>query len=121
MLPFLVLDEVVVLQRGDDVVGFDGRHLAEVFDGDGSLALLDDVQQHPRPVAAVGEQAQVGQRALRCAHLAFKFGELVGKGNKDFSVSLPLELGERQDARQVVPFLRALFLGEVPHHVVPAL
>ena len=46
MLALLVLDEVKVLQGGDDVVRFDGGHLAQVLDGDISAPLLDDVQEH---------------------------------------------------------------------------
>jgi hypothetical protein len=43
VLPLLVLDEVEVLQRGDDVVGLDHGQVAQLLDADAALALAQDL------------------------------------------------------------------------------
>mmetsp|Transcript_41598 Transcript_41598/g.106452 ORF Transcript_41598/g.106452 Transcript_41598/m.106452 type:complete len:349 (+) Transcript_41598:700-1746(+) len=81
--------------------------------------LLEDVQQHARPVAAVAHLPQVAQRPLRRAHAPLLFGELVREGDEEAAVALALVRRQREDARQVVLLLRGLLLGKVAHHVVP--
>lgn len=46
------------------------------------------VEQHAGPVGAVGDEAQVGQRALGGAHLALNLAELVGEGDEELAVAL---------------------------------
>lgn len=66
-----------------------------------------------RPVAEVGDVAQVGQRALRRAHAALDLGQLVRHGDQELAVALALVGRQREDAGQVVALIRALLLGEV--------
>ncbi len=70
VLPLLILDEVEVVERGDDVVRPDGCHGGQVLDGDGALM----AGQH----AAVRSLAQVGQRTLGRADLGPARGSLEG-------------------------------------------
>lgn len=49
VLALLVLDEVEVLQRADDVVRLDGRQVAQLLDGDAPLALLQHLQGGASP------------------------------------------------------------------------
>ena len=66
-----------------------------------------------RPVGAVGDHAEVGERPLGRADLALLARELVREGDEEAAVALALVGRQREDARQVVLLGRALLLGEV--------
>ena len=51
-------------------------------------ALVPHVEQHAGPVGAVGDEAQVGERALGRADLALDLAELVGEGDEELAVAL---------------------------------
>lgn len=72
------------------------------------------LEQHARPVAAVGHVAQIGERALGRADLALQLAQLVAHRDQELAVALALVRRQRQDARQVVALLAALLLAEVP-------
>ena len=72
------------------------------------------LQQHTRPVRVVGYPAEVGERALRRAHLALDLAQLVRHGYQELAIALALVRRQRQDAGQIVSLLRQLLLGEVP-------
>ena len=44
MLALLVLDELKMLQSGDDVVCLDGRHVAQAFDADAAFMIPQHLQ-----------------------------------------------------------------------------
>ena len=44
MLALLVLDELKMLQSGDDVVCLDGRHVAQAFDADAAFVIPQHLQ-----------------------------------------------------------------------------
>ena len=122
VLALLVLDELQTLERRDDVVLHDGRHVAQLLDGDGALVVLQDGQDRARPVAVVAHRPQVGKGPLRGPHLVLPLREGVREGDEKLPVALALMRRERQDARQVVVLRRALrLLGEVADRVAPAL
>ena len=66
-----ICEHVPRLQRRDDIVCFDCTHLRELLDGDGPAVRLQDAKQHMRPIRAVRDHAQIGERPLRRADLAF--------------------------------------------------
>ena len=64
VLPLLVLYEIQMLQRADDVICFDGRHVAQLLDGNAALTRLKHLQQHARqqvsmPSSIYSDQAQL--------------------------------------------------------------
>ena len=52
MLSLPVADEVERLQGADDVLGFDGGHVADQPDRQLALVVPQQIHQHVRPVAA---------------------------------------------------------------------
>ncbi len=65
----------------------------------------------------VAEHAEVGERFLRRAELAFAFGEFVAEGDEEAAEALALVLWQGKDAGHVVAFGGFLFLGEIAHQV----
>lgn len=66
------------VQRGGDVLRADAGQLAQLPYGDLAVAdLVEALQHHAAPVGHVGEAAQVRQRLLRRARLAFALGQQV--------------------------------------------
>lgn len=60
VLALPVPEEVEGLQGADDVLGLDGRHVADQADRQLSLVVPQDVHQHVRPVAATSSFWVVG-------------------------------------------------------------
>ena len=85
------------------------QHTPQVLDGDGSLCVLEYVQQHPRPVAAVAELSQVREGFLRGAERLVQLGELIAEGDEELAVSLALVGWQGEDAGHVIA-LRTLLL-----------
>ena len=73
------------LQRRDDVLDFEAAHLGELRDANRLTVVAQDGQQHVRPVRAIRDHPEVGQRPLGRADLALALGERV-----------PAILGKRQ-------------------------
>eukprot|EP00962_Isochrysis_galbana_P052525 scaffold23961_cov131-Isochrysis_galbana.AAC.1 len=113
MLALPVLDQVERLQGGDDVVGGDGGHHADLGHRHVAAVRAEGLEQHLSPVAPEGEQAQIGQRLLRRAYLALAHGELIGGVDQKLGVALPLVLRQDQDARDVVVLYAGLLLAEI--------
>ena len=61
-----------------------------------------DLEEHPRPVGAVGELAQVGERLLGAARHALHLRQLVAEGDQQLAVALALVRRQDHDARHVV-------------------
>ena len=78
-------------------------HSPQLLDGNPlQVLVLQDVQQHVGPVAAVAELAEVRERFLRGPHHLLQLGELVAAGYKELAVALPLVGGQGHDACHVV-------------------
>lgn len=123
METYRVPQHVQVLQRVQDVVGRHGGQGADLVDVDIARPALvcQDVDDGLGPVGAVAQQAQVAQRFLGAAELPLPLAQLVAEGDEQLPVSVALELGQRQDARDVVALGRLLLLAEVTHEVAAVL
>lgn len=53
------------------------KYQPEVFDGQRSPEVPQDLQQNPGPVAPVAQLPQIGQRLLWRAHRVLQLGQLV--------------------------------------------
>ena len=62
----------------------------EVSDGYSPLCLFEDVQEHPRPVAAIAQLAEVREGLLGRADRLLHLGELVAQGDEELAVALAL-------------------------------
>lgn len=95
----------------------DAGQFAELGDGDAPVAVrvLQDLQQHPPPVGAVGDFAQVAERFFRRSDPVFASGNRVAQLDQQLAVAFALEGREDHDAGQVV--VGAVLLGEVPNNV----
>lgn len=58
----------------------------EIFDGKSAPEVSEDLKQHPRPVAAVAQLAEVGEWLLWGTHGAFQLGQLIACGRKRFAI-----------------------------------
>ena len=113
VLPLPVSDQVERLQRRDDVLGLDARLVRQLLDAQRAPKVAQDLEQHARPVRAVAQQAEVGQRLFGAAHLALALGELVAEGNEQPAIALALVRREGQDASDVVVVGRLFFFRKV--------
>lgn len=122
MLPLAIPQHIQILQRVQHIIRRHGAEGADLLDRDlafavvlaGRLFVLDeDVGDGLGPVGAVAEEAEVRERFLGRAELAFAFGELVGEGDEEFAEAFSLVLRQGQDAGYVVAFGRFLFFAEV--------
>lgn len=105
------------------VVGRHGGQGADLVDVDVARPALvgQDVDDRLGPVGAVAQQAQVAQGFLGAAEFPLPLAQLVAEGDQQLPVPVPLELGQRQDARHVVALGRFLLLAEVPDEVAAVL
>lgn len=96
--------------------GIQGKQdLPELSDRHGAFEVTQDLQQNPRPVAAVAELAQVREWLLRRPHTLFYLRQLIAEGNEEFAITLSLEWRQGEDAGQVVAIWRLLLLCNRDH------
>ena len=93
----MVLNEVELVERGDDVVGADGGHVANLLDADGAHVLLDHLENDTGPVAMVGDPPEIREGSFRCPNLLFNLGELIAHRDEELAVPLPLVGGQSED------------------------
>lgn len=79
--------------------------------------LPHQVEQRERPVAAVTEPSQVGQRLFGTADNAFASRQLVAECDQQFAVALPLVGRQDQDAGHIVVLGRVFLLRKVADYV----
>ena len=77
MLSLPVLDQIERLQRRDDIVRLDGRHVADVLDGKIALVLSQNLQEHASPVTSETQQTKIRERLFWRSDFAFLFRELI--------------------------------------------
>lgn len=84
-----------------------GREGPDLLHTDVFAPLLLELHQQRHdglePEGAVAQQAEIGERFLGGAELAFALAELVAEGDEEAAVAFSLELREGQDAGDVVP------------------
>ena len=73
------------------------------------MSILENVQQHPRPVAAITQLPKVRQGLFRRTKALLNLGELIAEGNEELAIAFALVRREGEDAGYIV-VLRALFL-----------
>ena len=76
--------------------------LRDVVDAHVLGCVHEEVDDGLRPIRAVAQEAEVGERLLRAPELPLALGQLVRELDEELAVPVPLVLRERQDTGDVV-------------------
>lgn len=118
---FPELQDAERLQRPDDVLALDGGEVADVLHGDAAAVILQQLDQHMRPIRAERKQSQIGERLFGRPDFSLQLRQLVREGDEQLSVSFPLIRRQRHNAREMVIVRRVLLFREVADEMAAAL
>ena len=100
-----------------DVCDCHGAESPQLLDINLGAPISKKIDDGFSPVSPVAHKAEIRERFLGRAQLAFAFGELVAESDDEFAVAEALVLWEGEDTSDVVAFGGFFFFGEIADQV----
>ena len=123
VLSLIILQQVQMLQGGNNVLFTNTRHLADFIDRDAgrrpllTFQLQQNLQYRLTPITPVRQQPQIRKRFLRVACFPLKLTKFVTEFDEQVPITFPLIRGKCEDTSDVVIFTGFLLLRKVPDNV----